>query len=204
MASSNTTDLEGWAVRGIQGVISREIPELQGRWAGAKFNLLSQSYFRLFRIIECTAGPDHRILHAAYRQDNSNVFLLSGKQHSIRLIAAIDPVAFRSADDVLSFAAFADKVTSEDSTPAKTVSSVDEIGPAAGMSKGDKAVLADIQEKFRGRIQPVERQVLPFGLQERFHVISTKRLIERTRMIASGGIFFRQDEVLADNLPVGR
>ena len=111
---------------------------------------------------------------------------------------------FQSADDVLDFAVLADKLTSEDHAPAITVSNVEEIAGQAGLSKGDKAVLADIQDRVRDRIQPVERQFLPFGLRERFHVISMRRLIERTRMIASGGIFFRQDEVLADNLPPAR
>ena len=201
MASSNQTDLEGWALRSIQNVIGREMPRIQGRLNTARFSELRQGYFRHFRIIQC-AIADEPTVYAAYRADNSSVFLLTGRQQSLRLIAAIDPVMFRKADDVLEFAAFADKVTSEDLTPVTTISSVEEIAGKGSFSVGDKAVLADIQDRFRDRIQPVERQFLPFGLQERFHVVSMQCLIERTRMIASGGLFFREDEVLADNLPL--
>ena len=200
MASSNQTDLEGWALRSIQNSIGREMPRIQGRLNTARFSELRQGYFRHFRIIQC-AIADEPIVYAAYRADNSSVFLLTGRQQSLRLIAAIDPVMFRKADDVLEFAAFADKVTSEDVTPVTTISSVEEIA-GKGLSTDEKTVLADIQDRFRDRIQPVERQFLAFGLQERFHVVSMQCLIERTRMIASGGLFFREDEVLADNLPL--
>jgi hypothetical protein len=126
------------------------------------------------------------------------VVVLTGRQQALRLIAAISPVAFRSADDVLEFAAFADLLTSEDSGTITKVASVDDLKKIA---KGD---VSAIQEQFRDRVQPMERTVLPYGIQERFHLVSSNRLIERTRMIASGGIFFRQDEVLADSLPVAR
>jgi hypothetical protein len=197
MASSKTMDLEGWALRTIQTSIGRELPEIQGRLSHSRITELRQDYFKLFRILECDTGQN-RTVYAAYRSDNSSVVVLTGRQQALRLIAAISPVAFRSADDVLEFAAFADLLTSEDSGTITKVASVDDLKKIA---KGD---VSAIQEQFRDRVQPMERTVLPYGIQERFHLVSSNRLIERTRMIASGGIFFRQDEVLADSLPVAR
>lgn len=200
MASSKTMDLEGWALRSIQTAIGRELPALHSRISSSRVTELRQDYFRLFRLLECSFsnnGRNHSI-YAAYRPDNNSVFLLTGRQQALRLIATISPVAFQTADQVFEFAAFADLLTSEDEGPITRLSTVDELKKFA---KGD---VSTIQEQFRDRIQPVERMVLPYGLQERIHLISTNRLIERTRMIASGGIFFRQDEVLADNLPIAR
>ena len=197
MAASKNMDLEGWALRSIQTAIGREMPALQSKIASSRVTELSQEYFRLFRLLECTIGQSQTI-YAAYRPDNSAVLVLTGRQQALRLIAAISPVAFKSADDVFEFAAFADLLTSEDTGTVTKVSSVDDLKKIA---KGD---VSAIQDQFRDRVQPVERTVLPYGLQERFHIVSTNRLIERTRMIASGGIFFRQDEVLTDNLPISK
>jgi hypothetical protein len=200
MASSKTMDLEGWALRSIQTAIGREFPALQSKIASSRVTELRQEYFRLFRLLECSFSNNgaNQSIYAAYRQDNSSVVVLTGRQQALRLIAAISPVAFRSADDVFEFAAFADLLTSEEPGPITKLTTADELKKFA---RGD---VSAIQAQFRDRIQPVERTVLPYGLQERLHLISTNRLIERTRMIASGGIFFRQDEVLAENLPIAR
>lgn len=203
MASPENKEIEGWAVRAIQQLIGREMPEVKARVTASKFSEVKQDYFRHFRIVQCGTGTGPAI-HAAYRPDNSSVFLLTGRQQTLRLLAAIDPIVFKSVEDVTAFVAFADRVTSDDGDVATPVSTVDEIPCPANLAKHHKAVIEMVQEKFRDRVQPLERQLLPFGLQERFHVVSAKRLIERTLMIASGGIFFRQDEVLADNLPLGR
>ncbi len=200
MASSKTMDLEGWALRSIQTAIGRELPALKSKIASSRVTELRQEYFRLFRLLECsfTNGGQNQIVYAAYRPDNSSVLVLTGRQQALRLIAAISPVAFKSADDVYEFAAFADLLTSEDTGTVTKISTVDDLKKIA---KGD---VSAIQDQFRDRIQPVERTVQPYGLQERLHVVCTDRLIERTRMVASGGIFFRQDEVLADNLPIAK
>lgn len=201
MANSEPIELEGWALRSISAAVAKELPALAIKPGSSKVLELRQKYFRLFRVVEISTGQG-RLVHAAYRPDNSSVVLLSGRQECLRLMASIDPVVFKSADEVLGFSEFANKLTSEDPEPPVTISTADELGRMVKVTNGDRERLAAIQEKFRERVQPAEKMVLDFGFQERFHCVCREKLIERTLTIASGGLFYRQDEILADDLPV--
>ncbi len=202
MASPDPIELEGWALRYISTAVAREVPELTGKALALRLSELRQKYFRLHRIIEVAGGGLGKSFHIAYRQDNSSVFVLSGRQQCLRLLASIDPVPFHSAEEVLAFSAFADKLTSDDPEPPTTIVSADDLAKVTRAANGEQKRLREIQDKFRDRVAPLVKSVLPFGFQERFHLVCREKLIERTRTIASGGIFWRQDEILTDELPV--
>jgi hypothetical protein len=201
MAASDPVELEGWALRFVSGALAREVPFFAGKSAQLKLGELRQKYFKLHRIIEVAGGGLTRAFHIAYRPDTSSIFVLSGRQQCIRLLASIDPVVFQAADEVLAFSGFADRVTSDDPAPVVAVESADELEKAGKVLNGGLDRLRAIQEKFRERVQPHEQSVLPFGFQERYHLVCGEKLIERTRTIASGGIFWRHDEILSSELP---
>jgi len=201
MAGSDAVELEGWALRFVSAALAREVPFFAGKSAQLRLGELRQKYFRLHRIIEVAGGGLTRAFYIAYRPDTSSIFVLAGRQQCIRLLASIDPVVFQAADEVLAFSAFADKVTSDDPVPTIAIESTDDLAKAGKISNGGLERLRAIQETFKERVQPHEQSVLPFGFQERYHLVCGEKLIERTRTIASGGIFWRHDEILSSDLP---
>ncbi|BDC50697.1 hypothetical protein F183_A30130 [Bryobacterales bacterium F-183] len=202
MASTSTDslELESWALRAVAGSISRELPDYKGKAGVIRVAPVVQAYFRLFRIFEVSA-PSVRPVFIAYRADNTTMIVLSGRQHALRLVASIDPIPFRSAEDVLEFSAFADRITADDPVAAIPLDSASDIEKVVQPANGDREVVEALQNELRDVIRPVEKFVLPYGLQERFFVILQNNLIARTRTIASGGIFWRQDEVVFGQLP---
>lgn len=203
MAGMHPMELEGWALRFISSALARELPEFSGKASQIKLSEVRQPYFRLHRIIEVLGSSSGNLTHVAYRPDTSSVFLLTGRPHCLRLLASIDPVVFKSADDVVAYSTFADQITTEDTAPPVPISSADELTKVIGAAKnGDLELVNEIREKVGERVQPPEKSVLPYGFQERYHIVCGDRLIERTRTVVSGGIFFRHDEVLAANLPL--
>lgn len=202
MASSTTDslELESWALRSVAAAISRELPEFKGKAGVIRVAPVGQTYFRLHRIFEVSA-PSVKPVFIAYRPDNTTMVILSGRQHAFRLVASIDPIPFRTADDVLEFSVFADRITADDPVVPIVLECSEDIGKALQPANGDREVVDALQTELRDVIRPLEKFVLPYGLQERFFVILRNNLIARTRTIASGGIFWRQDEVVFGQLP---
>lgn len=202
MASSTTDpmELEGWALRSVAAAISRELPAFKGKAGVIRVSPVGQAYFRLHRIFEASA-PAVKPVFIAYRSDNTTMTVLTGRQHALRLVASIDPIPFRSADDVLEYSAFADRITTDDAVAAIPLESAEDLEKVLQPSNGEREVVEAVQNELRDVIRPAEKFVLPYGLQERFFAVLENNLIVRTRTIASGGIFWRQDEVLFGQLP---
>ena len=200
--STDSLELENWALRSVAAAVSRELPDYKGKAAILRVAPVSQNYFRLFRIFEVSA-PGAKPVFIGFRSDNTTMLILSGRQETLRLVASIDPIPFRSAEDVLEFSAFADRIAAAagDSGAAVPLESADDIAKILKPSNGDREVVEAVQNEFRDVIQPRETIVLPYVLQERYFVILENNLIARTRTIASGGIFWRQDEILFGELP---